>query len=147
MPLVNMQDMLQHAYRYGYAVGAFGVAGWDILEGVVEAAETLRAPVILSLSKSYPGTDNIESLALAVVDRAQRATVPGRKLREEPRGREADRIDREEERSHSFAARAGLAASAGRRHRPDSGKPADHSSRRERSGNGDRDLQRGSCAH
>ena len=76
MPLVNMQDMLQHAYRYGYAVGAFGVAGWDILESVVEAAETMRAPVILSLSKSYPGTENIESLALAVVGRAQRATVP-----------------------------------------------------------------------
>ena len=76
MPLVNMQDILQHAYRYGYAVGAFGVAGWDILEGVVEAAEAMRAPVILSLSKSYPGMDNIESLALAVVGKAQRATVP-----------------------------------------------------------------------
>lgn len=78
MPLVNMQDMLQHAYRYGYAVGAFGVAGWDILEGVVAAAEAMRAPIILSLSKTYPGTDNdnIESLALAVVGMAQRATVP-----------------------------------------------------------------------
>ena len=76
MPLVNMQDMLQHAYRYGYAVGAFGVAGWDILEGVVAAAEAMRAPIILSLSKTYPGTDNIESLALGVVGMAQRATIP-----------------------------------------------------------------------
>lgn len=76
MPLVDMKDMLHHAYTYGYAVGAFGVAGWDILEGVVEAAENARAPVILSLSKSYPGTENIESLALAVVGRAQRASVP-----------------------------------------------------------------------
>ena len=25
MPLVNMQDMLTHAYRHGYAVGAFDV--------------------------------------------------------------------------------------------------------------------------
>ena len=76
MPLVNMTDMLQHAYRHNYAVGAFGVASWDILEGVVKAAETLRAPIILSLSKAYPGTDNIESLALAVVGVAQRATIP-----------------------------------------------------------------------
>ena len=76
MPLVNTQDMLQHVYRYGYAVRAFGVAGWDILEGVVEAAEAMCAPVILSLSKSYPSTENIESLALAVVGRAQRATIP-----------------------------------------------------------------------
>ena len=42
MPLVDMKDMLQHAYQHGYAVGAFGVAGWDILEGVVEAAEKRR---------------------------------------------------------------------------------------------------------
>lgn len=76
MALVNMTDMLQHAYRYGYAVGAFGVAGLDFLEGVIEAAEAARSPVILSLSKAFPGTENIESLALAVVNSAQRATVP-----------------------------------------------------------------------
>ncbi len=76
MPLINMTDMLQHAYRYSYAVGAFGVAGWDMLEGVVAAAETMRSPIILSLSKTYPGTDNIEPLALAVVGVARRATIP-----------------------------------------------------------------------
>ena len=76
MPLVDMQDMLHHAYRYGYAVGAFGVASWDILEGVVEAASNLRAPIILSLSKSYPGTGSIESLAKAVIEMGQRATIP-----------------------------------------------------------------------
>ena len=76
MPLVNMTDMLQHAYRHNYAVGAFGVASWDILEGVVQAAENLRAPIILSLSKTYPGTDNIEALAMAVIGVAQRATIP-----------------------------------------------------------------------
>lgn len=76
MPLLDMHDMLHHAYRHGYAVGAFGVAGWDILEGVVEAAEQMRAPIILSVSKAYPGTDNIESLARAVIEMGQRATIP-----------------------------------------------------------------------
>ena len=76
MPLVNTTDMLQHAYRYGYAVGAFGVAGLDFLEGVIAAAEATRSPVILSLSKAYPGTQNIDSLALAVINTAQHATVP-----------------------------------------------------------------------
>lgn len=76
MPLINMTDMLQHAYRYNYAVGAFGVAGWEMLGGVVDAAETMRAPIILSLSKTYPGTENIEPLALAVVSVAQRASIP-----------------------------------------------------------------------
>lgn len=74
MPLVNMSDMLQHAYHHGYAVGAFGVVGWDILEGVVSAAETMRAPIILSVS--YPGTDSIVSLARGVIEMGQRATIP-----------------------------------------------------------------------
>lgn len=69
MPLVHMEDMLAHAYRHGYAVGAFGVAGWDLLEGVVAAAENMRAPIILSVSKYYLGTDNIESLLLDVAAR------------------------------------------------------------------------------
>ena len=76
MPLVNMKNMLSHAYSHGYAVGAFGVAGWDILEGVVEGAENMRAPIILSVSKFYPGTDNIESLARAVIEMGQRASIP-----------------------------------------------------------------------
>lgn len=32
MPLVNMTDMLQHAYHLGCAVGAFGVASWGVSE-------------------------------------------------------------------------------------------------------------------
>lgn len=76
MPLVDMQDMLGHAYRHGYAVGAFGVVSWNVLEGVMAAAEKMRAPIILSISKSYPGTDNIESLARAVTEMGHRAAIP-----------------------------------------------------------------------
>lgn len=76
MPLVDMQDMLGHAYRHGYAVGAFGVVSWNVLEGVIAAAEKMRAPIILSISKSYPGTDNIGSLARAVTEMGHRATIP-----------------------------------------------------------------------
>lgn len=76
MPLVAMKDMLHHAYQHGYAVGAFGVVGWDILEGIVEAAEHARAPVILSVSRQYPGTDNIESLARAAIEVGRRAAIP-----------------------------------------------------------------------
>ena len=57
-------------------MGAFDVAGWDILEGVVEAAETMRSPIILSVPRTYPGTENIESLARAVIDMGRRATIP-----------------------------------------------------------------------
>ena len=64
MPLVNMTDMLQHAYRHGYAVGAFGVASWDMLEGVVKAAETLRAPRV-SRTSVKPPVDEPTSIATA----------------------------------------------------------------------------------
>ena len=76
MPLVDMKNMLDHAYYHGYAVGAFGVAGWEILEGVVEAAEGMRTPIILSVSNAFPGTDSIESLARGVIEMGQRATIP-----------------------------------------------------------------------
>ncbi|WP_124950194.1 class II fructose-bisphosphate aldolase [Sulfuriferula thiophila] len=76
MPLVDMKNMLDHAYYHGYAVGAFGVDGWEILEGVVAAAEGMRTPIILSVSNAYPGTDSIESLARGVIEMGQRATIP-----------------------------------------------------------------------
>lgn len=53
MPLVDMKDMLQHAYRHGYAVGAFDLVSLDFLEGIMMAAEQARAPVILSLTESH----------------------------------------------------------------------------------------------
>jgi len=45
MPLVHFSDMINHAYRYNYAVGAFGVANLHFLEGIMQAAER-RRPLI-----------------------------------------------------------------------------------------------------
>ena len=53
MPMVNMRDMLQHAHREGYAVGAFDLVSLDFLQGILAAAENCRAPVILSLAESH----------------------------------------------------------------------------------------------
>ena len=53
MPLVNMQDMLAHAYRHKYAVGAFDLVSLDFLEAIVQGAHNRRAPVILSLAESH----------------------------------------------------------------------------------------------
>ena len=55
MPLVDMRDMLNHAYRNGYAVGGFDLVSLDFLEGILEAAENCRSPVILSLAESHFG--------------------------------------------------------------------------------------------
>ena len=50
MPLVHMGDMLDHAYRNGYAVGAFDLVSLDFLEAIMTAAERCQAPVVLSLA-------------------------------------------------------------------------------------------------
>ena len=76
MPLVDMGDMLRHAYRNGYAVGAFDLVGTGFLEGIVSAAERCRAPLILSLAESHFEYFDFELLMPAVEAAARRASVP-----------------------------------------------------------------------
>ena len=52
MPLVNMKELLNHAHRNGYAVGAFDLVNLDFVTGVMEAAEQTASPVILSLAEA-----------------------------------------------------------------------------------------------
>ena len=76
MPLVNMRDMLQHAHREGYAVGAFDLVSLDFLQGILAAAENCRAPVILSLAESHFEYFDFATIMPAVEAAAKRATVP-----------------------------------------------------------------------
>ena len=76
MPLVHMTDMLNHAYRHGYAVGAFSLVSIDFLEGVLAAAESCRAPVILNLQETHSEHYDFDLLIVAAVEGARRATVP-----------------------------------------------------------------------
>ncbi len=52
MPLVNTKEMFQKAYDGGYAVGAFNVNNMEIVQGIVDACQELRSPVILQVSGS-----------------------------------------------------------------------------------------------
>lgn len=76
MPLVNMRDMLKHAYRNGYAVGGFDLVSLDFLEAIMDAAEATRAPVILSLAESHFEYYDFELAMAAAELAAKRATVP-----------------------------------------------------------------------
>ncbi len=76
MPLVQFVDMVNHAYRHNYAVGAFGVDDQPMLEGVLAAAEGSRAPVILNLIESHFSGRDFELFAPTVVAAARRAAVP-----------------------------------------------------------------------
>ncbi|MBQ8944922.1 MAG: class II fructose-1,6-bisphosphate aldolase [Clostridia bacterium] len=51
MPLVTTKKMFENAYNGGYAVGAFNVNNMEIIQGIVQAAEKLEAPLILQVSK------------------------------------------------------------------------------------------------
>jgi len=76
MPLVNMKDMLNHAYQNGYAVGAFDLVSLDFLEGIINAAEHCDAPVVLSLAESHFEYFDFEIIMSAVVSAAHRSKVP-----------------------------------------------------------------------
>ncbi len=76
MPLVNMKDLLTHAYRNGYAVGAFELASLDFLQAIMAAAESARAPVILSISESNFAHSDFDLIMPAVEAAALRAKVP-----------------------------------------------------------------------
>lgn len=76
MPLVDMGDMLRHAYENNYAVGAFDLVSLDFLEAILRAAEAKRAPVILSLAESHFEYFDFELAMAATVAAARRARVP-----------------------------------------------------------------------
>lgn len=76
MALVNMRDMLYHAYENNYAVGAFDLVSLDFLEAVVDAAESSRAPVILSVAEHHFAHYDLELMMSAVETAAKRASVP-----------------------------------------------------------------------
>ncbi len=76
MALVHVRDMLDHARHHGYAVGACTVRSLEFLEGVLEAAENARAPVILSLPASPDNESHLEAMAAAAETAARRASVP-----------------------------------------------------------------------
>lgn len=76
MPMVHFIDMVGHAYRHNYAVGAFGVDDQIFLEGVLQAAESSRAPVVLNLIESHFYGRDFALFAQTASDAARCATVP-----------------------------------------------------------------------
>ena len=71
MPLVTTTQMFKDAYEGGYAIGAFNVNNMEIIQGIVNAAKELKAPVILQCSKGardYAGLKYITKMVEAAVE-------------------------------------------------------------------------------
>lgn len=76
MSLVPMSVLLQDAQKDGYAVGAFNTNNLEIVQGIIEAAQEMEAPVILQASQGaikYAGLDYIVAMVRAA---AQQVSVP-----------------------------------------------------------------------
>ncbi|SFI46315.1 class II fructose-bisphosphate aldolase [Nitrosomonas sp. Nm34] len=76
MPLVDMRDMLKHAYQNNYAIGGFGLVSLDFLEAIIIAAESCRSPAILNLSEPLFDRHDFKLIMPAVERAAQQAKVP-----------------------------------------------------------------------
>ena len=74
--LVTGKELLQHADKNGYAVGAFNVNNMEIVQAIIEAAEETQSPVILQASQGglkYAGVEYIAELGKIA---ARNASVP-----------------------------------------------------------------------
>ncbi len=76
MPLVDMRDLLAHARRHRYAVGAFDLVGLEFLEGILRGAERAAAPLILSVAESHFRHFDPELALAACVVAARRSPLP-----------------------------------------------------------------------
>ena len=58
MSLVTSKEMFKKAYDGGYAIGAFNVNNMEIVQGITDACQEEKAPVILQVSKGARGYAN-----------------------------------------------------------------------------------------
>ena len=73
MAIVTTKEMFENAQKGGYAIGAFNINNMEIIQGVVEAAKEMKAPVILQVSASarkYAGHDYLMAMVKTAVESA-----------------------------------------------------------------------------
>ncbi|MFO7728267.1 MAG: class II fructose-1,6-bisphosphate aldolase [Desulfonatronovibrio sp.] len=73
MPLTSPREMFERAYQEGYAVGAFNVNNMEIIQGIIQAAEEEKSPLILQVSagaRKYAGQRYIIKLMEAALEEA-----------------------------------------------------------------------------
>lgn len=70
MPLVTSTEMFKKAYEGGYAIGAFNVNNMEIIQGITEAAQEVKAPLILQVSagaRKYANSTYLMKLVEAAI--------------------------------------------------------------------------------
>lgn len=71
MPLVTTKDMFERAMKEHYAIGAFNINNMEFIQGITEAANEAKSPVILQVSSSaikYAGMKYLLKMVEAAVE-------------------------------------------------------------------------------
>ena len=76
MPLVTSKEMLTKAQKGGYAVGAFNAENMEMVKAIIQAAEELKAPVMIQTTPSTVKYGTVETYAAIVAAEAEKASVP-----------------------------------------------------------------------
>lgn len=74
--LVNLNDVLRPAQQSHYAVGLFNTTDTDMLQAAIEAAEEMRAPIIIGTAQVLLPYGELQLIAPSVIAAAKRAKVP-----------------------------------------------------------------------
>ncbi len=74
--IVTLNDVLKYTMEKSYAVPAFNVFGYEDAKAVIEAAEELKAPVILATNKVAISHMSMPILGNMLSKLAENATVP-----------------------------------------------------------------------
>jgi fructose-bisphosphate aldolase, class II len=74
--LVTSKELLLHAQKHAYAVGAFNTNNLEITHAIVRAAEAKRAPILIQLSAGALKYAGVDFLPMIVEKAARLATVP-----------------------------------------------------------------------
>ena len=76
MPLVTSKEMLSKAQKGGYAVGAFNAENMEMVKAIIQAAEELKAPVMIQTTPSTVKYGTVETYAAIVAAEAAKASAP-----------------------------------------------------------------------
>ena len=74
--LVNLNDVLLPAQKKHYGVGLFNAVNMEMTNAIIDAAEKLKAPVIMGTAEILLGAANLPEVAAMVRARAEKSEIP-----------------------------------------------------------------------
>lgn len=74
--LTTYRKLMERAYREHWAIGAFNTSNLELTQAIVEAAEELKAPVLVNTSEKAIDYAGLEAIAAIVRSLAQRTKAP-----------------------------------------------------------------------